>query len=467
MRHLHGLGHRRIATIAGPQDHKPGADRMVGFRAELQALGLESHPEYEQVGDWYTESGERAMQALLALPEPPTAVFAAADLMAVGAMKAARDAGLDVPEDLAVVGFDDIQLASLLNPALTTIHQDKVGLGRAAARALLDQIENPDIEPGCADAAGGAHRPRIVRMDKGGGRSNNHHQGSHRGTNTRRKRMKSILKRRGRLVLVAAVVAVLATASGLSVKGASAAKRSNVTLTIDVFGDFGYHDLYKQYEASHPGITIKEDTEDYAGHHTALAQHLATGAGADDIEAIEVGFIANYTTQPRYFVDLRKYGASKLKKRYPNWKYQQAVAHNKKVIGLGTDVGSLGICYRTDLFKKAGLPTKPATLGKMWKTWSDFLAVGKRYQKHAPAGTKFIDSGSNLFNAIDRAGHPRLLLEERQGDRQEQPTDQVRLEHDDAGDQAPARTRGSSPSTPTGTPASRTGRSRPSPAPRG
>ena len=213
--------------------------------------------------------------------------------------------------------------------------------------------------------------------------------------------MKSILKRRGRLVLVAAVVAVLATASGLSVKGASAAKRSNVTLTIDVFGDFGYHDLYKQYEASHPGITIKEDTEDYAGHHAALAQHLATGAGADDIEAIEVGFIANYTTQSRFFVDLRKYGASKLKKRYPNWKYQQAVAHNKKVIGLGTDVGSLGICYRTDLFKKAGLPTKPAALGKLWgKSWSDFLAVGKRYQKHAPAGTKFIDSGSNLFNAI-------------------------------------------------------------------
>jgi LacI family transcriptional regulator len=120
---------------------------MVGFRAELQALGFESHPEYEQVGDWYTASGERAMKALLALPEPPTAVFAAADLMAVGAMKAARDAGLDVPGDLAVVGYDDIQLASLLNPALTTIHQDKVGLGRAAARALLEQIENPELTP--------------------------------------------------------------------------------------------------------------------------------------------------------------------------------------------------------------------------------------------------------------------------------------------------------------------------------
>src|SRR5207248_3735693 len=135
-----------------------------------------------------------------------------------------------------------------------------------------------------------------------------------------------------RLVLVAAVVAVLATVSGLSVKGASAAKRSNITLTIDVFGDFGYHDLYTQYEASHPGITIKEDTEDYAPHHTALAQHLATGAGADDIEAIEVGLVGTYTSQPRYFVDLRKYAPSGLKKPDPARQRQPAVARNKAVI---------------------------------------------------------------------------------------------------------------------------------------
>src|SRR4029078_5129014 len=70
------------------------------------------------------------------------------------------------------------------------------------------------------------------------------------------------------------------------------------------------------------------------------------------------------------------------------------------LLGLGSTVASRGICYRKDLFKKAGLPTKPAALGKLWPTWSKFLAVGKRYQKHAPAGTKFIDSGSNLFNAM-------------------------------------------------------------------
>jgi cellobiose transport system substrate-binding protein len=219
-------------------------------------------------------------------------------------------------------------------------------------------------------------------------------------------KVKSIRARRGRLVLVAVVLAAVAAVSGLSVTAASASRHSNITLTIDVFGDFGYHALYQKYEATHPGITIKEDTEDYAPHHTALAQHLATGAGADDIEAIEVGFIAQYAAQPRYFVDLRKYGASGLKKRYPSWKWNQAVARNASVIGLGTDVGSLGICYRTDLFKKAGLPTSPAKLAKLWPTWSDFLAVGKSFQKHAPKGVKFIDSGSNLYNAIIGQANP-------------------------------------------------------------
>jgi cellobiose transport system substrate-binding protein len=205
---------------------------------------------------------------------------------------------------------------------------------------------------------------------------------------------------RGRRRLLIAIVAAAVLGIGYTASSAAGKPHANITLTVDVFGDFGYHDLYKQYEAAHPGITIKEDTADYAPHHSALAQHLATGAGADDIEAIEVGFIALYSSQPQYFVDLRKYGASGLKSRYPAWKWDQAVARNGTVIGLGTDVGSLAICYRADLFKQAGLPSNRDAVSKLWPTWQKFLAVGKRFQKHAPKGTKFIDSGSNLFNAM-------------------------------------------------------------------
>ena len=208
-----------------------------------------------------------------------------------------------------------------------------------------------------------------------------------------------------RKLVTAAILAASVVAAAVAAGGAPAARHDSITLTIDVFGDFGYHDLYKQYMASHPGITIKEDTEDYAPHHTALAQHLATGAGADDIEAIEVGYIAQYAAQPQNFVDLRQYGASSLKSRYPAWKWDQAVARNGAVIGLGTDVGSLGICYRSDLFARAGLPTSPATLGKMWSTWPKFLAVGRSFQKKA-GSVKFVDSGSNLYNAIVGQANP-------------------------------------------------------------
>jgi len=215
--------------------------------------------------------------------------------------------------------------------------------------------------------------------------------------------------------MVATVIAVSGSvAVGYLASTAAARSHDDVTLTISLFGDFGYHDLYKQFEASHPGVTVKEDIQTYPDHHSALAQHLATGAGADDVEAIEVGFIAQFTANPQNFVDLRQYGASAVKSRWLPWKYEQAVARGGAVIGLGTDVGSLAICYRRDLFQKAGLPTNRVAVSKLWPTWQGFLATGQKFQEKAPKGVKFIDSGSNLYNAIiaqvspayyDRAGN--------------------------------------------------------------
>ena len=147
VRHVHGLGHIRIATIDGLAHTKPAADRLLGYRAELQELGLTPHPGYEAAGDFYMESGEAAMRRLLALPEPPTAVFAASDLMAVGAIRAIEDAGLRCPDDIAVIGFDDVQLAELVSPALTTIRQEKRALGAAAARSLVSLIDDAETAP--------------------------------------------------------------------------------------------------------------------------------------------------------------------------------------------------------------------------------------------------------------------------------------------------------------------------------
>jgi LacI family transcriptional regulator len=142
--HLTQLGHRRIATITGMLESRPGSDRLRGYRAAVQAAGLAYRDEYVAYGDFYVESGRAGAARLLSLPEPPTAIFAAADMMAIGAVRAVTELGLRVPQDVSVVGFDDIQLAPHLNPPLTTLRQDKLGLGVAAGEALIARINGDD-----------------------------------------------------------------------------------------------------------------------------------------------------------------------------------------------------------------------------------------------------------------------------------------------------------------------------------
>ena len=214
--------------------------------------------------------------------------------------------------------------------------------------------------------------------------------------------MKTFLKtpRRRATALATVVVTLGLVATAVVASTASGGRQDTVTLRVGLFGDFGYHDLYTKYEATHPNITIKEDIESYADHHANLAKHLAVGAGADDIESVEVGFIAQFKSQPNLFVNLKKLGAGSLQNQWLSWKWQQSIAPNGAQIGLGTDVGSLAICYRKDLFKRAGLPTDRAAVSKLWPTWQQYMAVGKRFEKHSPKGVSFFDSGSNVFNAI-------------------------------------------------------------------
>jgi cellobiose transport system substrate-binding protein len=214
--------------------------------------------------------------------------------------------------------------------------------------------------------------------------------------------MKTFLKtpRRRVTTLAAAVIVLGLCATAVVASTAFGGSQATVTLRVGLFGDFGYQDLYKKYEKTHPNIDIKEDVQSYPDHHSNLAKHLAVGSGADDIESVEVGFIAQFKSQPNLFVNLNRLGAKKLQKQWLAWKWRQSVASNGAQIGLGTDVGSLAICYRRDLFKKAGLPTSRAAVSKLWPTWQQYVATGKRFEKHGPRGVSFFDSGSNVFNAI-------------------------------------------------------------------
>ncbi len=143
--HLLRLGHRRIATITGPQNMIAGADRRAGYEAALRQRGLPVEPDLIVDGEFSEAGGYAAMTRLLA--QNPDAVFAASDTMAVGAMRAVREASLRVPEDVAVVGFDDMPFAANTAPPLTTIRQPVYRTGAIAAETLIDLIEHPDSRP--------------------------------------------------------------------------------------------------------------------------------------------------------------------------------------------------------------------------------------------------------------------------------------------------------------------------------
>ncbi len=140
VRHLYSLGYRRIAYINGPESWHNSKKRLAGYQAELAANGLAFDPALLQPGDWELEGGYRAARRLLSLDRPPEAIFSANDLMAVGAIRALQEAGLRVPQDVAVVGYDNRDFTRLFQPRITTVSMPVYEMGWAAAELLLNQI---------------------------------------------------------------------------------------------------------------------------------------------------------------------------------------------------------------------------------------------------------------------------------------------------------------------------------------
>ncbi|ARP70368.1 carbohydrate ABC transporter substrate-binding protein [Streptomyces pluripotens] len=220
--------------------------------------------------------------------------------------------------------------------------------------------------------------------------------------------MRTSIRRSQRLMALAAVAALttalLAGCASDSDDGSSndsAGNGGRTTLTVGTFGVFGYQQagLYDEYMKLHPDISIKENVTTRTDvYWPKVLTRLQAGSGTDDIEAIEVGNITEAVqTQADKFVDL---GKSVDTSQWLGWKLAQATTKDGKTIALGTDIGPMAICYRKDLFKKAGLETDRNKLAAEWKgDWAKYVDVGKQYMKNAPRGTTFVDSASSVYNA--------------------------------------------------------------------
>lgn len=157
-------GHRQIAMITGPATWQSVADRSEGYRLALEKVGVAFEPSLVEAGDWSHESGYRAMRHLLAREVRFTALFAQNDSMAIGAMYALREAGRSIPEDVAVIGYDDIPAAAYSFPPLSTVRQPMQHVGRVATQMLIEAIGNPAVEK-----AEVFLKPEVIRRESCGG----------------------------------------------------------------------------------------------------------------------------------------------------------------------------------------------------------------------------------------------------------------------------------------------------------
>ncbi|MGH8965349.1 MAG: ABC transporter substrate-binding protein, partial [Actinomycetes bacterium] len=182
----------------------------------------------------------------------------------------------------------------------------------------------------------------------------------------------------------------LATAVGLTACGSSdgsggGSDSGKIELSIGTFTEFGYEDLLKEYEGLHANIHITHHKTGQGGpYHQQLLTKLAAGEGLEDVVAIEEAHIPDVIDKPQLFNNLAEIGPKDATpERWLDWKYQQAVAKDGTWIGYGTDIGPEAICYRADLFKKAGLPTDREEVAELLggddATWDDYFAAGKKF----------------------------------------------------------------------------------------
>ena len=206
------------------------------------------------------------------------------------------------------------------------------------------------------------------------------------------------MARKSNFVKAVTIASSLALALGI-VSPVQAADKTVVTIWS--FGDVIRPEFAAAYESLNPDIDLVIKKSDLDPHHNSLTTAMLA-KNTPDIAAIEVSYSGYFRSYPKYFTDLKTLGASAMEPNFLDWRWDQGVGDDGRVIGIPTDVGGAAIAYRTDLFKAAGLPTDPAKVSALWPTWDKFIATGKTYKTKTKKS--FIDSSGTLFSAVLNQG---------------------------------------------------------------
>ncbi|MET0136029.1 MAG: ABC transporter substrate-binding protein, partial [Kibdelosporangium sp.] len=203
------------------------------------------------------------------------------------------------------------------------------------------------------------------------------------------------------LLTCASVLSLAAVSACGGGESETSAPSGPVELTIATFTEFGYEELLTEYEQTHSNIKITHRKTGQGGpFHQEMLTKLSAGSGLADIQALEEGHLSDFLDKSDKFNNLAEIGPADVKPdRWLQWKYDAGKAKDGKLVGYGTDIGPLAMCYRADLFHAAGLPTDPAEVKKLFSTWDSYFAAGDQFVKNAP-GKAWFDSSSQIFNAM-------------------------------------------------------------------
>ncbi|WP_209618176.1 extracellular solute-binding protein [Saccharothrix coeruleofusca] len=197
--------------------------------------------------------------------------------------------------------------------------------------------------------------------------------------------------RAGRSLLVVAALVLAGCGTGAGQDG-------KLRLTVATFGEFGYEPLFAEYERANPGIDVVGRVADFDSHHKGLITALAAGRGAADVVAVEEQYMPRLRQSTDKFADLAQFGAGELRDRWVPWKWAQGVS-GETVVGLGTDMGGLAMCYRRDLFARAGLPTDRDQVAALWPTWEHYAELAERFAQRVD-DAEFVDSAGAIYTAV-------------------------------------------------------------------